>query len=423
MQQSGKLIYDMTFFIQFRLKTAISSLCLMVVALTASGQYNVDSVRTVRRIKLERIANDPQAPLRAEDTAHVHYFEPDGSYRVRARVSLLHGEQPFRIPTSDGTSKPYVRYATAQFSLHGLEITLTVYQSADPLLLATYQDHLFLPFTDETNGNTTYGGGRYIDLSVRDIRDGWITIDFNSAYNPYCAYSSGYRCPVPPSENNLPIPIQAGEKQYTGPIRERPQPTTPVPTLRTDEQALIQAGDTSRALRILQDTTAADARILRKTSEDINPNEALLPLLAQRMFLAMTDTLRPGVGIAAPQVGINRNLIWVKRFDKPGEPFELYINPRITWRSALLRKGPEGCLSIPDFRGDVLRNYIIRVSYQDREGRQRDEVIEGFTAVIFQHETDHLLGILFTDRLAEQATKPYQPVDTQAGLYFSQPQH
>ncbi|HEX6333812.1 MAG TPA: DUF1684 domain-containing protein, partial [Flavisolibacter sp.] len=87
------------------------------------------------------------------------------------------------------------------------------YQSQN-LLNTEYRNHLFLPFTDATTGKTTYEVGRYIDLQITDIREGWVTIDFNKAYNPYCAYTSGYNCPIPPAENRLPVAIEAGEKSY-----------------------------------------------------------------------------------------------------------------------------------------------------------------------------------------------------------------
>src|SRR5690606_40368924 len=85
----------------------------------------------------------------------------------------------------------------------------------------------------------------------------------------------------------------------------------------------------------------------------------------------------------------NKNMIWVQRYDKTDFPFELYINPKIIWRSKLLRKGGEGCLSIPEQRNDVQRNYSIRLQYWTKEGEIKEELIEGFTAVIFQHEVDH----------------------------------
>ena len=175
------------------------------------------------------------------------------------------------------------------------------------------------------------------------------------------------------------------------------------------------------ALPVIQATDPDQLLVLKRTSTDILAGDTLLPVLAKRMFLAMRDPQRPGVGIAAPQVGINRNLIWVQRFDKTGEPFELYVNPRISWRSELLRKDREGCLSIPDTMGQVLRHYAIRLSYNDPQGNQQEEMIEGFTAVIFQHETDHLYGILFTDRLDEQAGENYEPVNEQEAFYRKTP--
>lgn len=176
------------------------------------------------------------------------------------------------------------------------------------------------------------------------------------------------------------------------------------------ERDLILSGSETEMLRVTQVTDSADLKILKAVSTDINPKDKLIPVLAKRMYLAMRDPARPGVGIAAPQVGINKNIIWVQRFDKPNEPFEYYINPRIIWRSNLIRKGAEGCLSIPDERGDVYRNYTIQISYFDAQGNFKQEVIEGFTAVIFQHEIDHLNGVLFTDRMIEQQVYKENPL-------------
>jgi peptide deformylase len=171
-----------------------------------------------------------------------------------------------------------------------------------------------------------------------------------------------------------------------------------------EERDLILSAPETEMLRVTQVTDSADLKILKAVSTDINPKDKLIPVLAKRMYLAMRDPKRPGVGIAAPQVGINRNIIWVQRLDKVGEPFELCVNPKIVWRSNLMRKGAEGCLSIPDERGDVYRNYTIQITYYDAQGNLKEEVIEGFTAVIFQHEIDHLNGILFTERIVEQQT-------------------
>lgn len=184
------------------------------------------------------------------------------------------------------------------------------------------------------------------------------------------------------------------------------------------EKDLIQSGDTKTMLKVIQITDEKELKILKSVSADIDPKDKLLPLLAERMYLAMRDPANPGIGIAAPQVGINRNVIWVQRFDKEGEPFELYLNPKIVWRSSMLRKGMEGCLSIPDISGNVFRNYTIKLTYQDKTGKHHEEIIEGFTAVIFQHETDHLKGILFTDRMKEQEKLEVSPVDDEIDLFL-----
>lgn len=177
-----------------------------------------------------------------------------------------------------------------------------------------------------------------------------------------------------------------------------------------EERNLILSGPETEMLRVTQVTDSTDLKILKAVSTDINPKDKLIPVLAKRMYLAMRDPARPGVGIAAPQVGINRNIIWVQRLDKPNEPFELCINPKIVWQSNLMRKGAEGCLSIPDERGDVYRNYTIQISFYDSQGKFTEEVIEGFTAVIFQHEIDHLNGILFTERIIEQQAFQGYPI-------------
>lgn len=188
-----------------------------------------------------------------------------------------------------------------------------------------------------------------------------------------------------------------------------------------DEIAKINSGDTTQMMRVIQITEPEELRILTTPSRDIAWNDPLLPLLRQRMYLAMRDPGNEGIGIAAPQVGINRNVIWVQRFDKAGSPFEFYINPKIIWYSGLRQLGPEGCLSIPDIRGDVMRSYAIELSYYTMNGAHHTEVIEDFTAVVFQHEYDHLLGILFPRRLEEQKKENYSPIHTTEKKLFVEP--
>lgn len=147
----------------------------------------------------------------------------------------------------------------------------------------------------------------------------------------------------------------------------------------------------------------ADSLFLRQTARAFSEREirsGLYDTLKQNLFLTVQDTNNPGVGIAAPQVGISRQLIVVQRFDKPGEPFEAYINPVILFYSEEKKSGMEGCLSVPDKRGSVERSSEIIIAYtEENTFRRRQDTVRGFTAVIFQHETDHLKGILYTDRI------------------------
>ena len=162
--------------------------------------------------------------------------------------------------------------------------------------------------------------------------------------------------------------------------------------------------DTDSIMRVLTIDNPADNFILRDRSTDLSA-EALasddFKKLSELMVATVTHPSQDGVGIAGPQIGLNRRVVAVQRFDKPGEPFEVYPNVRIVWASDSLAYGPEGCLSVPDRREDVLRSQEIIIEYaliQQPEQPVRDTV-KGFTAVIFQHEIDHLDGVLYIDRL------------------------
>lgn len=184
------------------------------------------------------------------------------------------------------------------------------------------------------------------------------------------------------------------------------------------EKQKILSGDTTAMLQVLVNTNPMEMEILSEVSRDIDPYDPLLPLLSRRMYLSMRDTANPGVGIAAPQIGINRNAIWIQRFDKPGSPFEFMINPRIIKASILTRKGGEGCLSVPDERGELMRSYAIMIEYQSFDGGWHTEMLEDFSAVIFQHEYDHLQGILFPERMQIQQNELALPVPEGVKLFI-----
>ena len=167
---------------------------------------------------------------------------------------------------------------------------------------------------------------------------------------------------------------------------------------------LINSEKKNEVIRLFLITNKEDSVLLRTKSEPITLNsdkekETTL-LLSQRLLATVNDPKNAGVGIAAPQVGILKQMIAVQRFDKKGEPFEIYINPTIKQYSKKTQFCLEGCLSIPD-KMDTTKNraYAILLEYDRMDGTHEIEMIEAFTAVIFQHEIDHLNGILFTDHL------------------------
>lgn len=156
--------------------------------------------------------NSKETPLRGDDFTHFkgHPFFPiDLKYRVTAKFIKTKDAKPFDLPTSSGKTKSYKEYGKATFKLNGKPYTLALYQSLDLIKQAEYKDHLFLPFRDATNGKETYGGGKYMDLTIP--KGNTIVLDFNTSYQPYCAYNAyDYNCPIVPEENKLPVEIRAG---------------------------------------------------------------------------------------------------------------------------------------------------------------------------------------------------------------------
>ncbi|GAB3425209.1 DUF1684 domain-containing protein [Niabella aquatica] len=153
--------------------------------------------------------------VKGDARKHLQFFTIDETYKVNARFEYVKKAPWLALPTSNGKTKMYRQYGKLYFVLDGVPQILYAYQSQDLIQNPQYADHLFLPFTDATTGKESYETGRYIDLKISDIRNDTLVIDFNKAYNPYCAYVSGrYSCPVPPKENRLKAAVKAGEKKY-----------------------------------------------------------------------------------------------------------------------------------------------------------------------------------------------------------------
>lgn len=174
----------------------------------------MDMYQQLREQIDEFMEHHPQSPLGEAEQFYFRglaYYEPTPAYVVTATIERFsEGEPLIEMETSTGDRRHYRRWGRVHFAIDGAAAALTVY--ADP-----HEGDFFLPFRDATSGKETYGAGRYLDSHRPGLQlfgEGEIELDFNFAYNPYCAYNDGYSCPLPPRENWLAVPIRAGEKRF-----------------------------------------------------------------------------------------------------------------------------------------------------------------------------------------------------------------
>ncbi len=201
----------------------ILALLLAVTVLAGCGKNKKEkTIGYTQKIERERASKDslfripessPLPSLSAMDTFRgLIYFPIDSQYRVKAYFEKIEGAEPFRMQSTGEIEDIYLPYARLHFKIKGEEAQLTAYQNLRLLKDEEYQDFLFVPFRDSTSGRQSYGGGRYLDLRIPQGDS--MVLDFNLAYNPYCAYNYEYSCPVPPEENTLDMAIRAGEKNF-----------------------------------------------------------------------------------------------------------------------------------------------------------------------------------------------------------------
>ena len=152
--------------------------------------------------------------VKGEDRQFFRFFPANATYKTFAKFIDLKDPTGFMMATSGKSQQQFFRYGLLKFKIAGGSYQLTVYRSKALLNDPDYKDYLFVPFTDKTSGEESYGGGRYIDLRTTQITKYGVWLDFNKAYNPYCAYSKGFNCPIPPIENDLPMAIHAGEMDF-----------------------------------------------------------------------------------------------------------------------------------------------------------------------------------------------------------------
>ena len=179
----------------------------------AQGKTYKDSIERF----LKKYVNDHEV-VTGKDKALMAFFTVNENYHINCRFERTINTPWFRMESSGPIKKNYRVYGKIHFTIHDTAVSLNIYQSQDLMATQQYRDHLFIPFTDATSGEETYESGRYIDLETTDIKNDRVLIDFNKAYNPYCAYVSGkFNCPIPPAENRLAVAIRAGEKAFSKP--------------------------------------------------------------------------------------------------------------------------------------------------------------------------------------------------------------
>ena len=174
-----------------------------------------DAVEKFQKELNAEYADAKTSPLMADDLAtfkSLDFYPINEKFKVTARFVRTKKEKPFEMKTSTDRKPLYVKYGEAYFTIDGLDFKLNIYRNIELSKKAEYKDYLFLPFSDLCSGKESYIGGKYIDMKVPKGKT--ITIDFNTSYNPYCAYSHKYSCPKVPLENDLNIAIKAGVKKF-----------------------------------------------------------------------------------------------------------------------------------------------------------------------------------------------------------------
>jgi uncharacterized protein (DUF1684 family) len=190
-------------------------LVLGAIPMLAQNSSAVEDIVAFQKHLNSEYADPEESPLTSEDLKkfkELDFFDIDTSYVIEAEFVRTPYESPFAMPTTTDRMPVYVKYGEAYFELEGQSFKLNIYQNQELMKSAEYADYLFIPFTDKTNGEISYGGGRYLDLRIPNGNT--ITLNFNKAYNPYCAYNGKYSCPIPPSENDLSVAVPVGVKVY-----------------------------------------------------------------------------------------------------------------------------------------------------------------------------------------------------------------
>lgn len=182
----------------------------------ANHKNFTQEIEKYRAEKIRENTTGDRHPLEVGDEKFIQFFPIQKKFRLVAEFAAATDTATFDMPTYSGKLRKYRRFGRLSFKLDGQKLELTLYQNLALVVQEKYKNHLFLPFKDASNGGETYGGGRYMDLATTDLKNGRMILDFNKIYNPWCAYSDGFNCPIPPAENHLQVGILAGEKNFLG---------------------------------------------------------------------------------------------------------------------------------------------------------------------------------------------------------------
>ena len=194
--------------------TAVAVTLIIIYFSLSPGSSDEDFAAMIlqsRQEKDEFMKNSEESPFDEKETfTGLKYFEPDPKYRVAARLTQIENKKVVVLTTSTGEENHYLEYAWGEFELDGVQNKLLI---LEVMAMGPTRGSLFLAFADKTSAKETYGAGRYLDIK-KAPGAGTIPLDFNKAYNPYCAYADQFSCPFPPKENILKVAILAGEKSF-----------------------------------------------------------------------------------------------------------------------------------------------------------------------------------------------------------------
>lgn len=190
----------------------ITSLVIIFYSYTDVDASYVEQITKERAEKDDYMRTSDESPFKGKAASFtgLKYFPVNPKYNIVADLTPIQQRKTLRLTTSDGKEEHYLEYAYADFKLDGKSQRLLILEIME---MGPSRGKLFLAFADETSARETYGAGRYLDV-YKNTGSNTITLDFNKAYNPYCAYVDDFSCPFPPKENLLTVPIHAGEKNY-----------------------------------------------------------------------------------------------------------------------------------------------------------------------------------------------------------------